>query len=190
MIKLLNWSILLLLVGGLFVFRPPSFGGQFSPIMVTGVSMEPTMFTGDLAVAHKQNIYNLGDVVAFRVEEGDTQGFRVPQGGGTVIHRIIGGNALDGFITQGDNNDFIDPWRPTPDQIQGKALFFVPQLGALVSYLQDPLRISIAVGVIFLYISMAGLVLSHRGRSSRELRRKRRQRSAERRGSMLRWLSI
>ena len=44
-----------------------------------------------------------------------------------MIHRIIGGSAEEGFLMQGDNNDFIDPWELTPDEIVGKAVFIIPR---------------------------------------------------------------
>lgn len=164
-------------MGGLFVFRPPSFGGQVSPIMVSGISMQPTMYTGDLAIAYKQKGYAIGDVIAF-----DT-------GEGFVIHRIVGGTPEDGFIMQGDNNSWFDPWEPTSDEIVGKAIFFVPKLGALFSYLQDPLRMSIAVGVLFFYISLASWFLTP-AMGSRQRRQLRRARVSQRRAGMLRWLSM
>ena len=166
MSNVVTLASLLLLLGGFLYFRPPLLGGDTTYVMVSGISMEPAMHTGDLALAWRQDSYTVGDVVAFRVEEG-----------GLVIHRIIGGSGESGYLVQGDNNDWVDQWRPTADQVAGKALVFIPRLGALFSYLQSPLRLAIVVGVIFLYISLAGLFLAYRPWGSRERRSQRRHRA-------------
>jgi signal peptidase len=56
-----------------------------------------------------------------------------------VIHRVIDGNAEDGWVVQGDNNDFLDPWEPSGDQILGHAVLHIPQLGKLAGILLSPL---------------------------------------------------
>lgn len=174
--KLMTLPPLLALLGALYLFGASGLGGGFTQVIVYGVSMQPTMYTGDLALVQRRSRYAVGDIVAYRVES--NEGLNVPQGG-IVIHRIIGGTAQDGFVMQGDNNSFIDPWRPTPDTIVGRAWLYVPRLGAVFSYLQDPLRLSIAVGGFFVYISLAGSILAHKGRGSRERRRLRRLRTSE-----------
>ena len=63
--------------------------------------MEPGFHTGDLAVLRSADSYSIGDVVAYRSASLDT----------IVMHRIVSGNA-DGFVTQGDNNDWLDDDRP------------------------------------------------------------------------------
>jgi signal peptidase len=170
-----------LLTAWFFLLRPAFLGGPVSYVMVSGISMEPTMYTGDLALARRQAGYQVGDVVAYRVE--------TEQGTGLVIHRIVGGSAQDGFIMQGDNNDFRDSWRPTPDQVAGKALVNIPRVGSVFSYLQNPVRMAAAVGAISLYISGAGWFLAQGSGSSRGRRRQRRERIAQRRGGLAAWLS-
>ena len=156
MLKLvLRVLALAIVVSWFFLLRPAFLDGPASYVIVSGISMEPTMYTGDLALALKQGSYTVGDVVAFRVEEGETRGYRVPEGGGIVIHRIIGGDAQSGYLMQGDNNSWVDPWQPAQDKVVGRAVFFIPRLGAVFSYLQDPLRLSLAVGGLSIYISLA-----------------------------------
>jgi len=96
--------------------------------------MEPTLRTNDLAVVSKQRSYQEGDIVAFRVE------------GDTVIHRIVGGNAEEGFITQGDNKKDPDPWRPKSQDIVGKARFHVPGGGRWLLFVREPVNLGILVG--------------------------------------------
>jgi signal peptidase len=91
--------------------------------------MEPTYYTGDLVVSR------CGDV-----EVGDVIVYNPPNvGAARVIHRVIDGNADDGWVVQGDNNDFIDPWEPTGDQILGSAVLHIPQLGKVAGILLSPL---------------------------------------------------
>lgn len=107
-----------LLLAWFAFLRPPfMFGGSGGYIIVQGHSMEPTMYTGDLAVLHRQGSYDVGDVIAFH------------SGQGTVIHRITGGDAASGYEMLGDNNPHPDPWHPKPDAVIGRMLFHVPKVG-------------------------------------------------------------
>ncbi|WP_324275320.1 hypothetical protein [Blastococcus brunescens] len=71
--------------------------------------------------------YSVGDVVAYRSESLDT----------IVMHRIVDGDA-DGFVTQGDNNDWLDEDHPTEEQILGRLFFSIPQGGAVLGALRSP----------------------------------------------------
>ena len=81
-----------LVVTWFFLLRPAFLGGPASYVMVSGVSMEPTLYSGDLAVVRKQGSYGTGDIVAFIVAEGE------PGEKAIVIHRIVGGTAEAGFL--------------------------------------------------------------------------------------------
>jgi signal peptidase I len=124
-------------------FRPLFLGGPTSYIIVSGISMEPTMYTGDLAILQKQQRYQVGDVVAFQVP------------GGNVIHRIIGGSAEEGFILQGDNKNGPDPWFPKPEHILGKLWVHLPGVGHHIARLQEPVPIAVLTALL-LFGSMAG----------------------------------
>lgn len=108
------------------LLRPTALGGPASYIVVSGISMEPTLYTGDLAVLHRQQAYRPGDVIGFRVK------------GGQVIHRIVGGSAEEGYLTQGDNKPEVDPWRPKPEDISGAMWFSIPRAGRVLAFLQQP----------------------------------------------------
>ena len=157
--RLLGLAMLVALGLWFAQLRPAYLGGPANYIMVSGISMEPTMYTGDLALVKTQDAYMVGDIVAYSVEDG------------IVIHRIIGGTAEAGFIMRGDNNDNIDPWRPQPESIVGQAWIYIPWMGRLVSALQSPAVMGVAVGGLFLYLSLAGMLLSgktgSRGRRDR-----------------------
>lgn len=130
-------TVLFALVWMIF-FRPVYLGGPASYIIISGVSMEPTFLTGDLVVMHKAEQYQKGDVIAYQVEKKN------------VIHRIVGGSASSGFLTQGDNKPEIDPWTPKPADILGKLWFHVPQAGDKLNNLGSPLGMASLAGLTVL----------------------------------------
>lgn len=74
----------------------------------------------------------IGDAVAYRVPAGEV-------GAGTiVIHRIVGGDAVDGFVTKGDNNPYLDDWHPLSDDVLGRAWIHLPALGRVMVWLSRP----------------------------------------------------
>ena len=89
---------------------------------------EPTYQSGDL-VWSRCGDAAVGDIVVYTPP--DTDGAR-------VIHRIIGGDGVDGWTLQGDNNSFIDPWSPDDSLVVGVAAVHVPRLGSLVYILANP----------------------------------------------------
>jgi signal peptidase len=125
--------------------------------MVSGKSMEPTLRTGDLVVVHAQEGYAPGDIVAFQVD------------GGNVIHRIVGGSAAEGFVTQGDNKSAPDPWRPKPSEILGKLWLHVPGAGRTVAYLRQPAPFATLVGGLAALLLLGGAQARRRRRRRREM---------------------
>jgi signal peptidase I len=127
------------------VLRPVTLGGPAGYVIVAGVSMEPTFHTGDLAITQRRAAYQVGDVVAFSTE------------GGVVIHRIVGGDADQGFITQGDNRDQPDLWRPRPGEIVGAVWILVPGVGNALAFVrQPPILAALAAAIAFLLAFTAG----------------------------------
>ena len=119
-----------------FVFAPVQIGGQTSFVIINGNSMEPLYRRGDLVIARTAPEYQIGDIVIYRHPEI-----------GPVIHRIIGrtGNV---WVFKGDNNDFIDPYQPTQNELIGKAWIHIPSIGKAFEYLRaTPARIIISLGL-------------------------------------------
>src|SRR5690606_3484058 len=81
-----------------------------------------------LVVARKATP-EVGDIVVYRPE-----GF----GGAKVIHRIVGGDPVSGWQIQGDNNDWLDQWRPTERQIVGVAQVHFGGVGAVTAFFLTP----------------------------------------------------
>ena len=125
---------LLLIVAWLVLLRPAALGGPVQYVIIESTSMEPSLSNGDLVLVRKQDNYAVGDVISFRTPIGP------------VIHRIIDGNARDGYVPMGDNNAVADPWRPTPAEILGRAWVTLPG-GERMRWLA-PLSLSIS-GALF-----------------------------------------
>ena len=117
--------------------RPVAMGGPANYIIIAGKSMEPTYHTGDFVFALKRASYDVGDVVSFRVKDN------------IVIHRIIDGNAVEGFTIQGDNKAYPDIWHPTGDQILGSTLLHIPDFGEYLTKLRQPYIFAGVVGVLY-----------------------------------------
>ena len=119
-------------VGWLFaiaLFLPVSMGGRVSWVEVSGQSMEPTYHTYDLALTVRTGAVKVGDVIVYRVPRCD------PGAGHQVIHRVIGGDAVRGYITKGDNREGPDMWRPRNRDVVGRVVLIVPQGGKVLAVL-------------------------------------------------------
>ncbi|MDO8106644.1 signal peptidase I [Isoptericola sp. b441] len=120
----------LFMVGALvvgYVLWPSSLGGCTTLTIVSGHSMEPTFYTGDLVVS-RCGEPAVGDIVVYNPPN---------VGSARIIHRIIGGDAT-GWTVQGDNNSFVDPWTPSDRRILGRAVLHIPKVGLVGSVLVSP----------------------------------------------------
>jgi signal peptidase I len=145
-----------LIAAWVFTLRPTYLGGPTGYIIVSGQSMEPNLHDGDLVITTRFGEYEEGDVIAFDAE-----------GRGNVIHRIIGGDAETGFVTQGDNRDSPDEWRPRPSDIVGESWVHIPGAGKVFSAARNPGVIAALAGGI-----SALAILGGQSAHSRRQRRK------------------
>ena len=134
--------LLTLTLGIAALVWPQPLGGDVAYAKVSGESMEPGLHTGDLVAVRREKTYGVGDVIAYRIPKSD------PGAGAVVIHRVTGGDGDAGYITQGDNRDSADRWRPTDDDVLGGRWFLVPGAAQTVSVLQDPFRLASLLGVL------------------------------------------
>lgn len=139
-----------LVVAWMLVLRPQVLGGPAAYVIVSGESMEPTLHTGDLVVAHRKSSYRVGDVIAYRIPEGEESA------GARVIHRVVGGSASAGYVTQGDNREGRDLWRPKPEDTLGKMWFSVPRVGLALTFLRTPLGLALAGALATFFFVAAG----------------------------------
>ncbi|HKI55414.1 MAG TPA: signal peptidase I [Anaerolineales bacterium] len=128
----------LILFAGLVViwiaFAPAKLGGRSSYVMVNGISMEPNYHTGDLVIVHKVPTYQVGDVVTYRDAIL----------GEYIIHRIIAVEQ-DKYVFKGDNNSWIDVYRPTQEEIVGKQWIYIPKLGKIFEWMRVPLHLALII---------------------------------------------
>lgn len=122
------------------IFAPVQFGGHASYVIVAGASMEPTISMGDLAVVTKSPTYQVGDIVTYQHPLA-----------GPIIHRIVDRQGAR-FTLQGDNNDWIDSYQPTAEEMIGKLWLHIPGQGKLLSTLRTPVVLSgiallVAIGI-------------------------------------------
>ena len=142
--QILIGAVLILLVW--MVFVPIQLGGPVSYIIISGNSMEPEIHLGDLVVARRSDQYQLDQRVIYDH----------PQLG-YVFHRIVGQEG-DRFILQGDNNNWLDTYQPTQDEILGRYWYDIPGAGKVISALQQPLYFTLFVLIISSLL--VGLVLT------------------------------
>lgn len=148
---------LIAVIAAWIAFAPPQLGGRTSYVIVSGNSMEPGMHRGDLAIVRKHDAYGVGDVVTYRHPSI-----------GPVIHRIIDTDGAR-FIFQGDNNDFIDPYRPAQGELIGKLWIHVPGAGAWLSRFHSPAYVAGLMFVAFVGLG-GGTAAVHVARGRRQKR--------------------
>jgi signal peptidase len=139
--------LLVVLAGWALVLRPQALGGPAGYVLVSGTSMEPKYHTGDMVLVIRQGEYRVGDVIAYRVPEGDVAA------GAQVIHRIIGGDGTHGFVVQGDNRSAPDVWRPTNADIVGAKTLRIPNAVLVLQFLRSPVLLGLlAACFVFVHV--------------------------------------
>jgi signal peptidase I len=114
------------------LYRPQIVGGPAAYAMVSGKSMESTLLDGDLVITREHRSYHVGEVIVFRVPDGD------PRAGLAVIHRIVGGSAQTGYLTRGDNRTTADPWMTPQHDVIGSVALRIPYAGSVMVFLGKP----------------------------------------------------
>ena len=134
-----------LVVAGLWFGLPQSLGGRADWVMVSGTSMLPRFHTGDLVLVEHQSSYRVGEVVAYRVPNGQIGA------GHVVIHRIIRGNGRTGWTLQGDNRTAPDLWHPTNRDVLGAKQLRIPDAWFVLRIFHMPVLLALfaAFGVFF-----------------------------------------
>ncbi|HEX9924078.1 MAG TPA: signal peptidase I, partial [Anaerolineae bacterium] len=124
------------------LFTPVQFGGQAAYVIISGNSMEPVFYRGDLVILYSAKDYQIGDIATYRHPEI-----------GPVIHRIIE-KEDERFIFQGDNNGWIDSYRPQQEEIIGKLWLHLPTAGKTLETFRAPWVLSlIAALTVLIFIA-------------------------------------
>ena len=128
---------LALMIAIWIAFAPLQAGGRATYVIVAGQSMEPNFSFGDLVIVHEDSNYQVGEVVAYQNADIDRY----------VIHRIIDENN-GRFILQGDNNSWIDKYKPTRQEVLGKLWVHLPRIGTYIQKLRKPIYMAFFAGLI------------------------------------------
>lgn len=122
------------------IFAPVQAGGQAAYIIVAGASMNPALRRGDLVIARQAVDYQVGEIVAYRHPTI-----------GPIIHRIVA--TQDGaFTLKGDANTWVDSYTPFAAEIMGKEWIRLPGVGRILTWLRQPVGLSLAAVLISLLI--------------------------------------
>ena len=112
--------------------------------VVTSNSMMPTFGVGDVLLAYSQEQYSQDDIISFKVEET------------IVTHRIkniIHKDKFTYFQTKGDANIAKDSNLVAYQNVIGKTIFIIPEIGYLISFIQSKLFSIILIFTSIIYFS-------------------------------------
>lgn len=137
---------LALLGAGWFFLAPTQLGGSDAYVQIYGTSMQPHFQAGDLVIVRStSSTFRVGDIVAYR---------NPTLGNNVVLHRIIdiaGGR----YIFKGDNNDFIDSYHPTRNELVGHMWVHAPVVGKYLVWMHGP-HLFLVAGIIALIALLLG----------------------------------
>jgi signal peptidase len=155
------WLLLVVLIPLWWFIAPVQLGGSISYINVRGISMEPTLYSGDLLVMREEDRYEIGQIVAFRSD----------MGGAIVVHRIV--DEIDGrYILKGDNNSFLDRYTPTAEEIVGREVLTIAGGERVASAASRTPTIVIQAAIFLISLGMLASIRTA-ARRERQLRRHR-----------------
>ncbi|CAB4883871.1 unannotated protein [freshwater metagenome] len=110
----LSGVVMVALVATVVYLWPVAYGGNSGIVFVAGESMLPTYTSNDVVLTRKQDSYAVGDVIVYTIAAGDVGA------GHQIIHRIVGGDGVSGWVTKGDNRKYPDSWHPINSQVLGR----------------------------------------------------------------------
>jgi signal peptidase I len=119
---------------------PQSLGGRAGWVLVSGTSMLPHLHTGDLVLVEHRSDYQVGEVIAYRVPEGQVGA------GHVVIHRIVGGSGRSGWTMKGDNRTAQDLWYPTNHDVIGAKQVRIPDAWFVLRIFHMPVLLALFAG--------------------------------------------
>jgi signal peptidase I len=134
-----------------WLLAPVQLGGSTSLTTVDGTSMLPALQRSDLVALRATDTYHVGDIA----------GYRSTLLGRVVLHRIVAVHA-GRYSFKGDHNTFVDPERPTREQLVGKYWFRLPRAGHAVDLLHTPWIVA-AIAALLVF-ALAGGTPSQRHR--------------------------
>ncbi|GAA1791626.1 hypothetical protein GCM10009795_041650 [Nocardioides hankookensis] len=137
---MLSWlsTIVLLALALPTPLGPPHLGVT----VVSGPSMLPTYDPQDLLVTWRSDSYPVGTPIVYGIPAGEAGA------GLNVVHRVIEVRPDGTHVTQGDNNDHIDPWKPVDSDVHGRVVVRVPAGGRLLRIVGSPMVLAVIAGIL------------------------------------------
>ena len=141
----------------------PCFFGIKTFVIVSG-SMQPDLMIGDIVIVKNcdKNDINVGDIISYR------------SGQSVITHRIvefIESDGQTGYITKGDNNNVKDNVVVKFEDIEGKYIGKISNLGNVVLFLKNKIVI-ISIILIFYLIYVHELKVNEKIQIRKEKREK------------------
>lgn len=87
----------------------------FEPVRVSGGSMQPALYAGDLALVARAGGVDAGDIALLK-----------PSGRGPVLHRVTRVLPDGSVVTRGDANASMDVLPTSEQQVTGRVVAVVP----------------------------------------------------------------
>ena len=153
-----RWSALAALLLAMWMtLGPYQLGGPTSFVITHGNSMEPRYHAGDLVLLHRADSYTTGDII----------GYESPSLDRIVLHRVHTVQPDGAFVTQGDNNDWLDTDRPKTADVLGKEWLHLPGVGKWLLRARSPVGATVLVSLVALSFFLGREKKKRRGRSGR-----------------------
>jgi signal peptidase len=131
-IRRVGWWAIPFLVVGILGLAVVTVLGTTTPLVVTdGISMLPTLRTGELAVLEGVTpaALRVGEIVAVRVPAHDQRTYHYPP---LIVHRIFALELQGSRLmvqTKGDNHQAPEPFLVPASNVRGRLLLAIPYLG-------------------------------------------------------------
>ncbi len=121
----------------------------FNAFIIVSNSMYPTLKVNDGIFVHREDNLELGDIITFDSINEDTYGM-------DITHRIVRKETLENgsvvYRTKGDNNELEDTAIVPFDNIFGKVILKITNLGTFRNFLLKPLNMFFVLLVPLLFI--------------------------------------
>ena len=132
--------ILLLIITFVFAYNKQyaklTYFLGYTGFINTGTSMLPDIEPGDLIIVKKEKTYYDGDIISFANDENYI-----------TTHRIIE-KKNNAYVTQGDNNSFVDRNEVSFGQIYGKLMWIIPNVDKFIQFFWTYKYLIIALFVV------------------------------------------
>ena len=140
------------LSGILIAFSVLSASGFIKARIVLTGSMEPVINPGDIVILAPtpRTQPQIGDIAAYTARRFSGEVV------GVFTHRIIGGDAVNGFLMKGDSNPTPDVQRPKGEDISGVVFFVIPFIGKFLTLKMLMILIPVGVGVWLIVDTLKG----------------------------------